>query len=61
MIFHPEDAADSIVFIDDGSLFFLKEKADQVQVVQERFFHRFSAKVVNDAVYPYFMRAAGMM
>lgn len=60
LIFHPEDAADSIVFIEDGRPFFSKEEADRIQKVLDGLFCCFSDEAVNDAAYPHFMRAAGM-
>lgn len=60
MIFHPEDAADSIVCVQDGGAFFSKEEADEVQHILDGFFNRFGNVMVNDVAYPHFMRAAGM-
>lgn len=60
LIFHPEDAASSIVLIRNGEPFFSAEEADKTQRILDGFFSRFGDESVNGAAYPHFMRAAGM-
>lgn len=59
LIFHPEDAASSIVLIGNGKPFFSAEEADSAQRILDGFFTRFGDEAVNGAAYPHFMRAAG--
>lgn len=60
LIFHPEDPANSIVFISDGKLFFSKKAAANAQAIIDGFFASFGDEAVNRAAYPHFMRATGM-
>lgn len=59
LIFHPEDAADSIVHISSGKPFFSLFEAAKAQKILDGFFTQFGDAVVNDAAYPHFMRATG--
>lgn len=59
LIFHPEDPADSIVFIKSGEPFFTKEEALKAQSILDECFAKFGDEEVNSAAYPHFMRAAG--
>lgn len=59
LIFHPEDPASSIEYIDSGESFFSEEEAKKAQLILDEFFNRFGNAAVIDAAYPHFMRAAG--
>jgi len=51
LILHPEDAADSIMFIENRKPFFSKEEADKIQKILDGFFCRFRDEAENDAAY----------
>lgn len=59
LIFHPEDPADSIVKISDGTAFFSLEEAKVAQQIMDELYERFGGDEVIDSAYPHFMRAAG--
>lgn len=59
LIFHPEDSADSIVKISDGTLFFSPEEAESAQRIMDELYDRFGGDAVVESAYPHFMRAAG--
>lgn len=59
LIFHPEDAASSIVYISDGTPFFSPEAATKAQAILDDLFQRFGNAAVTETAYPHFMRAAG--
>jgi hypothetical protein len=59
MLFHPEDAANSIVYISNGKPFFSSDAAEKAQQILDRLFQHFGSATVIESAYPHFMRAAG--
>lgn len=57
LIFHPEDAAESIVYRESGEPFFSAAEACRAQAILDGFSRRFGEEAVIDACYPHFMRA----
>lgn len=57
LIFHPEDAAESMVYRDSGKPLFTTEEAYRAQMILDGFFRQFGEAVVIDACYPHFIRA----
>ena len=59
LIFHPEDAANSIVYISNGKPFFSVEAAAKAQGILDELFLQFGDESVIEMAYPHFMQAAG--
>ena len=56
LLFHPDEAAEEIVLISDGSPSFSKEECVQINEIMLTMFKRHGVRVY-EAAYPFFMKA----
>lgn len=59
LLFHPEDAPDSVIKGDTGELLFTKDECAKLDRIMGQMFAKFGDGVC-EAAYPVFMRQAGL-